>query len=123
MPRPYRRTVARRSSPEAKARAGKNDAYIRGLYHRLGPVQFWTRRLNWLVHNGKWVSYIRLVAYLRRNGIECGEIADLSIQSQLDPVGYRQAVRRLKVSPGASKPASHGRFKTSQDSWGFSSTT
>jgi hypothetical protein len=47
------------------------------------------RRLQWLVANAKWVSYIRLVSYLRRNGIECGEIADLSIQSQLDPVGYR----------------------------------
>src|SRR5262245_2089382 len=96
MPKPFRRTVARRASPEAKARAAKNDAYIRGLYHRVGPVVFWRRRLQWLVANAKWVSYIRLVAYLRRNGIDCGEIADPSIQSQLDPVGYRQAVRRVR---------------------------
>jgi len=33
---------------------------------------------------------------LRRRGIEWGEIADPSIQSQLDPYGYRAAVRRLK---------------------------
>jgi helix-turn-helix protein len=36
-----------------------------------------------------------------------------------------QCPEKLKipsVSPGASKPATHGRFKTSHDSWGFSST-
>jgi hypothetical protein len=98
MPAPLRRIVSRRSSPEAKARAAKNDRYIRGLYHRLGPVEFWRRRLCWLVESGKWVAYIRLVAYLRRKGIDgdCGEIADPSTQMELDPAGYRAAACRLK---------------------------
>ncbi len=97
MPKPFRRTVARRTGPEAKARAAKNDRYVRGLYHRVGPVEFYRRRLCWLVENGKWVSYIRLVSYLRRKGIDCGEIANLSIQRELDPYGYLGAVWRLQT--------------------------
>jgi hypothetical protein len=84
---------------------------MRGLYHRVGPAEFWRRRLCWLVENGKWVSYIRLVAYLRRRGLDgaCGEIADLAKQRELDPYGYLGAACRLKtigiVTPMARKDA------------------
>jgi hypothetical protein len=107
MAEPHRRTVARRSSPEAKARAGKNDAYIRGLYHRVGPAEFWRRRLCWLVENGKWVSYIRLIGYLRRKGLdgECGDIANPSIQMELAPFAYRAAVSRVRTASGRMRSA------------------
>ena len=39
---------------------------------------------------------LRLVSYLRRKGIDCGEVADPFIQSQLDPYGYHAAVGRVK---------------------------
>ncbi len=60
MPKPFRRTVARRSSLDTKARAAKNDRSVRGLYHRVGPAEFWHRRLCWLVENGKWVVTARI---------------------------------------------------------------
>jgi hypothetical protein len=46
------------------------DQFIRQLYARLGPEEFYRRRLEWLVNHGKTTSYRRLVAYLKRVGIE-----------------------------------------------------
>jgi hypothetical protein len=36
-----------------------------GLYRRLGPEEFYRRRLEWLAANGKTTSYHRLVVYLK----------------------------------------------------------
>lgn len=69
MPRPFRDTITGRSSVGALIRADK-DRFIRQLYARLGPEEFWRRRLEWLARNGKRTSYDRLVAYLQREGIE-----------------------------------------------------
>jgi hypothetical protein len=69
MPRPYRGTITGRSSVGELIRADK-DRYIRQLYARLGPEEFWRRRLEWLARNRKRTSYDRLVAYLQREGIE-----------------------------------------------------
>lgn len=69
MPRPYRHTITGRSSTGELIRADK-DRYIRQLYARLGPAEFWRRRLDWVARNGKRTSYERLVAYLEREGIE-----------------------------------------------------
>jgi hypothetical protein len=41
------------------------DAWARGLYRRLGPEEFYRRRLEWLAAHGKTTSYDRLVAYLQ----------------------------------------------------------
>ena len=68
MPRPHRAQITERSSVKELIRAG-NDQYIRQLYARLGPEEFWRRRLEWLARNGKRTSYDRLVAYLKRIGI------------------------------------------------------
>jgi hypothetical protein len=68
MPRPYRCTITGRSSVGELIRADK-DRFIRQLYARLGPAEFWRRRLEWLARNGKRTSYDRLVAYLQRAGI------------------------------------------------------
>jgi hypothetical protein len=72
MPRLYRGTIAGRSSVGGLIRADK-DRFIRQLYARLGPEEFWRRRLEWLARNGKRTSYNRLVAYLRREGIEISD--------------------------------------------------
>ena len=85
MPKPFRRTVARRSSPEAKARAAKNDTYMRGLYHRVGPAEFWRRRLCWLVENGKWVSYIRLVRTCVARELTAGRLPIYPFRGSLTP--------------------------------------
>jgi hypothetical protein len=45
------------------------DRYIRQLYARLGPEEFYRRRLDWLAANGKQASYDRLFAYLAKAGI------------------------------------------------------
>jgi hypothetical protein len=107
MPKPYECTGSRSSSPDVKARARKNDSYIRGLYHRVGPAEFWRRRLCWLVENGRWVSYIRLVAYLRRKGLdgECGDIANPSIKMELAPFAYRAAASRVRTASGGVRSA------------------
>jgi hypothetical protein len=69
MPRPYRNTITEPSSVGELIRADK-DRFVRQLYARLGPEEFWRRRLEWLARNGKRTSYDRLVAYLQREGIE-----------------------------------------------------
>jgi hypothetical protein len=69
MPRPFRATITGRSSVGELIRADK-DRFIRQLYARLGPAEFWRRRLEWLARNGKRTSYDRLMAYLQREGIE-----------------------------------------------------
>jgi hypothetical protein len=68
MPRPYRLTSTGRSSTGELIRADK-DRFIRQLYARFGPAEFWRRRLLWLASNGKRTSYHRLRAYLERAGI------------------------------------------------------
>jgi hypothetical protein len=69
MPAPFRGTITGRSSNATLIRAG-NDQFIRQLYARLGPREFYRRRLEWLVKHGKTTSYRRLVAYLKRAGID-----------------------------------------------------
>ncbi len=69
MPRPYRGTITGRSSTGELIRADK-DRFIRQLYARLGPAEFWRRRLDRLARHGKRTSYNRLIAYLKRAGIE-----------------------------------------------------
>jgi hypothetical protein len=68
----FRGTINGRSSDRTLIRADK-DRFIRELYARLGPAEFYRRRLTWLAENGKWTSYHRLVAYLERRGIEISD--------------------------------------------------
>ena len=68
MPRPYRETITRNTSTNGLIRASKSES-VRQLYARLGPEEFYRRRLDWLQANGKQVSYGRLIAYLRGAGI------------------------------------------------------
>jgi hypothetical protein len=68
MPRPYRGTITRKTSANTLIRASKSQ-FIRQLYGRLGPEEFYRRRLDWLQANGKRTSYDRLVAYLRGAGV------------------------------------------------------
>jgi hypothetical protein len=49
-------------------RAGKSE-FIRQLYARLGPREFYERRLAWLEANQKWTSYHRLLDYLEPLGL------------------------------------------------------
>jgi hypothetical protein len=69
MPRPHRFNSAGRSIDGELIRADK-DRFVRQLYRRLGPAEFWRRRLVWLAVNGKRTSFFRLVAYLQREGID-----------------------------------------------------
>jgi hypothetical protein len=69
MPRPYRAQKPGKSLTGNLIRQSK-DEYIRKLYARLGPEEFYKRRLDWLFANGKWKSYDRLVAYLEKAGID-----------------------------------------------------
>jgi hypothetical protein len=69
MPRPFRHQSASKSATGELIRESK-DVFICGLYRRLGPEEFYRRRLAWLAANQKWTSYKRLVAYLRREGID-----------------------------------------------------
>jgi hypothetical protein len=69
MPRPYRGTITGRTSKNELIRASKRK-FLRQLYARLGPEEFYRRRLDWLQANGKKTSYARLVAYLGRVGID-----------------------------------------------------
>jgi hypothetical protein len=68
MPRPFRGAITRSTSPIQLIRASKSE-FVRQLYARLGPEDFYRRRLNWLQANGKETCYVRLVAYLRGAGI------------------------------------------------------
>ena len=69
MPRPFRGIITGRSSDATLIRADKSR-FIQELYGRLGPAEFYRRRLNWLQANGKKTSYDRLAAYLRGAGVE-----------------------------------------------------
>jgi hypothetical protein len=69
MPRPFRHQSAGKSATGALIWESK-DVFIRGLYRRLGPEQFYARRLAWLAAHQKWTSHARLVAYLQREGID-----------------------------------------------------
>jgi hypothetical protein len=69
MPRPFRGIITRRSSDGTLIHADKSR-FIRQLYARLGPAEFYRRRLAWLAANGRWTSYNRLIAYLERAGID-----------------------------------------------------
>jgi len=73
MPAPFRGTITGRSSTGTLIRAGKSE-FIRQLYARLGPEEFYRRRLAWLARHRKKTSYLRLIAYLKRAGIDVGEI-------------------------------------------------
>src|SRR5262249_14395493 len=68
MPRPFRGTITRSTSTHQLIRASKSE-FVRQLYARLGPAEFYRRRLDWLQSHGKTTSYVRLVAYLRGAGI------------------------------------------------------
>jgi hypothetical protein len=68
MPRPYRLQNTGKFTTGELIRASKSE-YIRCLYARLGPEEFYRRRLEWLAANQKWTSYHRLVAYLKAQGI------------------------------------------------------
>src|SRR4051794_1521242 len=69
MPRPFRDQITRRTTTHELIRAGKSQ-YIRALYARLGPEEFYRRRCEWLLANGKTTSYQRLRAYLDARGID-----------------------------------------------------
>jgi hypothetical protein len=58
-----------RVSMNAVIRKHKRD-WMRGLFKRIGPEAFWTRRLNWLADNGKARALRQLIAVLQRKGFE-----------------------------------------------------
>jgi hypothetical protein len=69
LPRPFRAQKSGKSNlTRTLIRQGK-DQYIRQLYARLGPEDFYRRRLAWLSANGKWTSYNRLVVHLSKHGL------------------------------------------------------
>ena len=70
MPRPYQAQRPGKSSLTSSLIRQSKDQYVRQLYARLGPEEFYRRRLAWLAANGKRASYDRLVAYLAKTGIE-----------------------------------------------------
>ena len=72
MPKPFREQGCKRSrqSVDGMLIRWSKDMFIRGLYARLGPEEFYRRRLAWLKDNGKTTSYNRLVVYLKERGIE-----------------------------------------------------
>jgi hypothetical protein len=69
MPKPFRGQVSSRSSAHTLIRASKSE-FVRCLYARLGPTEFYRRRLDWLKANGKRTSYDRLIVYLQGAGLE-----------------------------------------------------
>jgi hypothetical protein len=69
MPKPFRDQIGPSSPTGILIRASKSQ-YVRCLYARLGPEEFYRRRLDWLQANQKTTSYARLVAYLRREKLE-----------------------------------------------------
>jgi hypothetical protein len=70
LPRPYRAQKSGKSNLTHTLIRHSKDQYVRQLYARLGPEEFYRRRLEWLAANGKWTSYHRLVAYLAKAGIQ-----------------------------------------------------
>lgn len=71
MPGPFRGTITGRSSVGTLIRADK-DRFIRELYARFGPAEFYRRRATWLLQHGKATGYARLLAYLADAGIDIG---------------------------------------------------
>jgi hypothetical protein len=69
MPAPYRGPITGRMTDGELIRADK-DQFIARLYARLGPEEFYRRRLAWLAAHGRWTSYHRLIAYVERAGID-----------------------------------------------------
>ena len=69
MPRPFRGLITGRSSDAMLIRADKSR-FVAELYARLGPEEFYRRRLAWLAAHGRWTSYHRLIAYVERAGID-----------------------------------------------------
>ena len=69
LPRPYRAQKSGNSNLTHTLIRHSKDQYIRQLYARLGPEEFYRRRLAWLAANGKRTSYNRLLAYLDKAGI------------------------------------------------------
>ena len=69
MPRPYRAQKSGKLTRTSCLIRQSKDQYIRQLYARLGPEEFYRRRLAWLAANGKRTSYNRLLAYLDKAGI------------------------------------------------------
>jgi hypothetical protein len=68
-PRPYRAQKSGKSNLTHTLIRHSKDQYIRQLYARLGPEEFYRRRLAWLAANGKWTSYNRLVVHLSKHGL------------------------------------------------------
>ncbi len=69
MPRPFRHQAAGRPNSTSTLIRQDKDRFVRQLYARLGPEEFYRRRLAWLAANEKWKSYDRLVAYLAKAAI------------------------------------------------------
>jgi hypothetical protein len=72
MPRPFRGQITKKSTVNELIRADK-DRYVRSLYARLGPEEFYRRRLEWLRANGKTTCLNRLVAFLQARGIDVSD--------------------------------------------------
>jgi len=70
LPRPHRAQRPGKSSLTCSLIRESKDQYVRQLYARLGPEEFYRRRLEWLAANEKCASYDRLVVYLAKAGIE-----------------------------------------------------
>jgi hypothetical protein len=69
LPRPYRTQKSGKSSLTYCLIRQSKDQYARQLYTRLGPEEFYRRRLAWLAANGKNTSHNRLLGYLAKAGI------------------------------------------------------
>ena len=69
MPRPFRAQKSGRPTSTSSLIRQSKDQYVRQLYARLGPEEFYRRRLAWLAANEKWTSHSRLIAYLGKNGL------------------------------------------------------
>ena len=69
MPRPYRAQKSGKSSLTHSLIRQSKDQYVRQLYARLGPEEFYRRRLAWLAANGKWTSYNRLAVHLGKHSL------------------------------------------------------
>jgi hypothetical protein len=94
-----------KTSTNALIPASKSE-FIRQLYARLGPAEFYRRRLEWLRANGNKTSYDRLVANLHSAGIEVSPhtfqhhfaclIEPAPIFDRAKPGGFFQASRRTQ---------------------------
>ena len=69
MPHPYRAQKSGKLTRTSCLIRQSKDQYVRQLYARLGPEEFYRRRLAWLAANGKWTSHRRLIVYLGKRGL------------------------------------------------------